>query len=91
MLSLAGGIVQGGNQREVAVVRGGLRAPQIARIDVKALLGGDMRQNITILPGDIIYVPRSALGKYLDVLDIILRSLAPFVQAIIITDQINPQ
>lgn len=90
MLSLAGGFVQGSKQREVAVVRGGLRQPEIARIDAKALLKGDMRQNIMILPGDIIYVPQSALGKYLDVLDIILKTLAPFVQGIIITDQINP-
>ncbi len=90
MLSLAGGFITGSKQREVAVVRGGLRAPMIAKIDGKALIEGDMRQNIMIQPGDIIYVPRSVLGKYLDVLDIILRSLAPFVQAIIITDQVNP-
>jgi len=91
MLSLAGGFITGSKQREVAVVRGSLRSPMIAKIDAKALIEGDMRQNIMIQPGDIIYVPRSVLGKYLDVLDVILKSLAPFVQAIIITDQVNAQ
>lgn len=90
MLSLSGGFNIGAQKREIAVVRGGLREPLIAKIDAKALLAGDMRQNIMIHPGDIIYVPQGALGKYLDVLDVILRTLAPFVQGIIITDQLNP-
>jgi len=55
VLSEAGGVVQGGNAREVIVVR---RGEQAARADVNRLLTeGDLSQDLTLEPGDTIFVP----------------------------------
>jgi len=89
VLARSGGLIRGAAQNEVAVIRGGLHNPMIAVVNVKALLAGDMRQNIAIEPGDIVYAPKSALGKYLDVLDLILRSISPIVQGVIVSENIN--
>ena len=89
ILAQAGGFKRGAAKREIAVIRGGLQEPQIAVVDSMALYSGDLRQNIMINPGDIVFVPRSTLGKYMDALDVILRSIAPLVQYNIITDQLN--
>ncbi len=55
VLSEAGGVTQAGNAHEVIVVRHG---EQVARADLNRLLTeGDLSQDLTLEPGDTIFVP----------------------------------
>ncbi|MBD2041648.1 SLBB domain-containing protein [Microcoleus sp. FACHB-672] len=60
-IQLAGGINQASNLRQVLVRRPQLRgADQIIGIDLWALLqGGDLRQDLTLQDGDMIFIPTS--------------------------------
>jgi len=90
LLARAGGFNNFAKKKEIAVVRGGLKSPEVAIINADALIAGDFRQNILIKPGDIVYVAKTGLGRYLDVLDIILRSISPIIQGQIISNSVNP-
>jgi len=90
VLARAGGVPNTGKQREIAVIRGGLKSPEVAIVNAKALLDGDLSQNILIKPGDIIYVAKNALGHYNDFIDIVLRTISPFVQGVIVSREVNP-
>jgi len=90
VLAQAGWMNLGANKREIAVVRGGLKAPEIAIVNARALIKGDLAQNIMVEPGDIVYVAPGALGKFNYVIDTILRAISPIVQATIVTNTVNP-
>ncbi len=90
VLARAGGFKTYAKKREVAVIRGGLKSPEVAIVDGRRLIEGDFRQNIMVMPGDIVYVATSALGKYNSFIDAVLRSLAPFVQGVVISNTANP-
>lgn len=90
IIARAGGFKQYAKMREIAVIRGGLKAPQVATIDAKSLIGGDFSQNITVEPGDIVFVSNTALGKYMNFIDIVLRTISPVVQGVIVSNQVNP-
>jgi len=90
VISRCGGLTVDAKAKEIAIIRGGLIEPQIALVNVKMLLEGDLGQNILIEPGDIVYVPKSALGKYKAFIDVILRSIAPLVQGAIVGNNLNP-
>lgn len=84
VIARAGGLEEFAKKREIAVIRGGLKTPEIAIVNVHRLLKGDLQQNIMVKPGDIVYVATSALGKYLNFIDALLRSIAPIVQGTIV-------
>jgi polysaccharide export outer membrane protein len=90
LIARAGGFNDFAKKKEIAVVRGGLKAPEVAIINADALISGDFRQNILIKPGDIVYVSKTGLGKFLDVLDIILKTISPVIQGTIISNSVNP-
>jgi polysaccharide biosynthesis/export protein len=86
----AGGFRQFAAKDRLIVVRGGLKDPQIATVDVKALIAGDLTQNIMVRPGDIVYVGLSGRGKFNEVIQQILLSIAPFVQGVVFSNTVNP-
>jgi len=90
VIAKAGGFTNYAKKKEIAVVRGGLANPEYAVIDAKRLVEGDFSQNVLIQPGDIVYVSKSALGKYQTFIDVILRTIAPVVQATIVSNTVNP-
>ena len=57
-IASAYGTINGAYMHHVAVVRGSLRNPQIAVIDYKGIIRGDV-QDIALEPHDIVYVPFS--------------------------------
>jgi polysaccharide export outer membrane protein len=67
--------------KDIAVLRGGLKEPRIAVVNFRRLLQGDLSQNISIHPGDIVYVPPTGLTKYTRVVEQILRTFNLFFQA----------
>jgi protein involved in polysaccharide export with SLBB domain len=90
VIAKAGGLKNVAKRREIAVIRGGLKSPEIAVVNIKRLIDGDFSQNIMVQPGDIVYVPTSALGKYYNFIDGVLRSISPLIQGTIISRTVNP-
>ncbi len=63
VISQAGGVTVFADERETRVVRGDPANPQILIADLKNLIEeGDQTQNMALLNGDLIYVPRSGWG-----------------------------
>ena len=89
VIARAGGFLRYSKLKEIAVIRGGLKDPELAIVNARALVEGDFRQNILILPGDIIYVPLSALGKYNRFMDDILRTVTFIFQGQNIAQEFN--
>jgi len=90
ILSRAGGFTDDAKKREIAVVRGGLKSPEVAYINAKRLMEGDLTQNIMVQPGDIVYVATSALGHYRNFVKALIETISPIVQATIVSDVVNP-
>jgi polysaccharide export outer membrane protein len=85
-IARAGGLAQFAAKDRIIIVRGGLKNPMVATMDMKALLEGDLTQNILVKPGDIIWVGLSGRGKFNEVIQQILLAIAPIVQGTIITN-----
>ncbi|MCX7021278.1 MAG: polysaccharide export protein [bacterium] len=61
----------------VKVIRGGLSNPEIINVDLTAVIHeGDFSQNIAVQTGDIIYVPKTALYEWNEILSRIFPSLS---------------
>ncbi len=61
----------------VKVIRGGLSNPEIITVDLLAVIReGDFSQNIAVQTGDIIYVPKTALYEWNEILSRIFPSLS---------------
>ncbi len=79
-ISLAGGFTADGKQNSVLLIRGGLQKPKLMKLNLeKALKRGDLRQNIVLQRGDIIYVPRSVISDVNRFFNNISGTLSPFV------------
>ncbi|HET6372721.1 MAG TPA: polysaccharide biosynthesis/export family protein [Candidatus Polarisedimenticolia bacterium] len=90
VITRAGGLTNYAKRKEIAVIRGGLKTPEVAIVNAKLLMQGDFNQNILVKPGDIVYVATNALGKYSNFIDVILRTISPVVQATIVSNTVNP-
>jgi len=63
-ISRAGDVTIFAKRSQTKIVRGDISRPEIISVDLKALLEqGDQTQNIALLNGDFVYVPRSILGS----------------------------
>lgn len=79
-ISLAGGFTADGKQKSVLLIRGGLQKPKLMKLNLeKALKRGDLRQNIVLQRGDIIYVPRSVISDVNRFFNNISGTLSPLV------------
>jgi protein involved in polysaccharide export with SLBB domain len=60
----AGGPTVFASRSETRIVRGDITKPEIITANLKGLLEeGDQSQNVTLLAGDLVYVPRSGWGS----------------------------
>jgi len=85
-ISLAGGFLETAVLSDTKIVRGDLSKPQIISRDLKKLLKeGDMSQNMRLQAGDVVYVPRTALGN----INAFLREVLPIIQAILLPFQLQ--
>ena len=63
-VSRAGGFTANGKQESVLLIRGGMKNPELARLNIKrALQKGDLTQNLMLQRGDIVYVPRTFIAN----------------------------
>lgn len=75
VLAHAGGVVSGrGDRKDIRIVRGSLREPQIYTTNLKALMSGKAT-DVELAPGDIVYVTKSWYASTADV----LNALAPIL------------
>ncbi len=85
-IASAGGPTVFGRLGETRIVRGDITNPEIIETDIEALMEtGDQTQNIQLLDGDLVYVPRSAFGSinlFVDRISPILRLIAAPASAI---------
>lgn len=87
VISRAGGVNNlAAKQKEIAVLRGGLKEPRVAVVNLRRLLDGDFSQNIMVQPGDIVYVPTTALGKYNEFIEQILRTFTLLFQGRVVQE-----
>ncbi|MBP5182084.1 MAG: polysaccharide biosynthesis/export family protein [Lentisphaeria bacterium] len=59
------------------IIRGGLSAPSMFKVDMDAILRGD-KQNVALHSGDIVYVPKDDIAEY----NVFVRKLMPTAQLI---------
>ena len=89
VITKAGGFKEYAKRGEIAVIRGGLKNPSMAVVNVRHLLKGDLSQNIEILPGDIVYVAKSALGHYAAFMDQVYRGISLLYQRNLLAESLN--
>lgn len=75
-LAEAGGVKASAWERRSFVVRGGLKKPTVIPINLRSVATGKM-PNFPLKSGDIVFVPKSALGK----VEEITRQILPLVQS----------
>jgi polysaccharide export outer membrane protein len=76
-LARCGGELYDARLDAVKIVRGGFTNPEIITVDMHAVIhDGDLSQNIAVQTGDIIYVPRTALYEWNEIISRIFPSLS---------------
>ncbi len=64
IISRAGGYTEDAVLKSTKVIRGSLKEPMVISINAERLFfKGDLRQNIALLPGDIVYVPKRFIAN----------------------------
>jgi protein involved in polysaccharide export with SLBB domain len=84
-LAMAGGPRGSALLWNVKIIRGGSEDPQVLTCNLdKALKKGDYTENIQLIPGDIVFVPRTLLARTNDV----INKIAPTMGLIIRSEQV---
>jgi polysaccharide export outer membrane protein len=69
VLARAGGVnSERGDRKDIRIVRGSLREPQVYTTNLKALMGGKAT-DVELVPGDIVYVTKAWYASTADVLN----------------------
>jgi len=63
-ISGAGGFTPDGKKTSVLLIRGDLKNPELKAVNLQRTLSkGDLRENISLARGDIVYVPRTTIAN----------------------------
>lgn len=66
-ITLAGGVSRAAQSKNILIIRGGLAKPELLMVNLRDLAEkGDASQNIGLVPGDIVYVPRSTFANVVE-------------------------
>jgi protein involved in polysaccharide export with SLBB domain len=75
-LALAGGFKQRAVLGDARILRGDMTRPEVIACDIDRILNkGDMSQNVKLRNGDMLYVPKNAIGRVSD----FLREISPIL------------
>jgi protein involved in polysaccharide export with SLBB domain len=78
-LALAGGFKQRAVLGDAKILRGDMSRPEVIACDIDRILNkGDMSQNVKLRNGDMLYLPKNAIGRISDW----LREIAPILSFI---------
>jgi polysaccharide export outer membrane protein len=87
-ITKAGGFNDDANKSSVILIRGDLDDPELRRLDIESYLTrGKGGENVALLGGDVIYVPRSFIGdlrSFFKDMETILRPIVLLERAIIL-------
>ncbi len=84
-LTKAGWITADSRTNNILLIRGGLEKPELFTIDLDQLLAaGDVRQNIPLQKGDILYVPPKTIVNVEQFFRRIAGILSPFVSGTVV-------
>ncbi len=72
----AGGVKPSAWERKVFIVRGSLKEPHVMPVNLRAVATG-RAPDVELRTGDVVFVPKTALGK----IDEVTRQLLPFLQS----------
>jgi len=93
IISEAGGATVNASEDETRVVRGDPTKPEIIAANVRSLVeGGDRSQNVALVDGDLVYVPRSGIGnlnRFIEQIFPSLRAIATATSIVVNFDTIN--
>lgn len=79
-VSRAGGFTPGASQDSVILIRGGSENPKLKQLDLQAFLKkGALGENVSLQPGDILYVPRTFVADMDRFFSHITTALYPFL------------
>ena len=78
-LAAAGGLLSTGRPSSVMVIRtSGVAEPEAHKVDVTKILSGrDMSEDLVLAPNDVVYVPKSVIGKVGEFVDLFFDNIAP--------------
>lgn len=74
-LAYGRGPAEGAYLKKVVIVRGSMSKPQVATVDVQAMITGKA-PNISLRPGDIVWVPRSPFTSLSEGVELVFRDAA---------------
>jgi protein involved in polysaccharide export with SLBB domain len=79
-LALAGGFKQRAVLGDARILRGDMTRPEVIACDIDRILNkGDMSQNVKLRNGDMLYLPKNAIGRVSD----FLREIQPILDFIL--------
>jgi polysaccharide export outer membrane protein len=79
-IALAGGLTRAAQPKNVLIARGGLVEPDLLTVNLREITeGGDLSKNLALLPGDIVYVPRSTIANVVEYFNAVRDILTPIV------------
>lgn len=79
-IALAGGLTRDAEQKNILVVRGGLSEPDLIAVDLRDIAEkGDASKNLSLVPGDLVYVPRSTFADVVEFFNRIRDIVAPIL------------
>ena len=70
VIAMAGGFKDHSGQNSVMLIRGGLNAPKVERLNLeRTLRNGAVNQNVVLEPNDIVYVPKDKITDTLSFME----------------------
>lgn len=85
-IAISGGMTSNAHKSGVVVVRGGIENPVVIKSDWEALQDGDIRQNVTVQDGDMIFVGRRKLATFTDVMRAFALPLSAIYTTLLISN-----
>jgi polysaccharide export outer membrane protein len=79
-LALAGGFKQRAVLGDAKILRGDMNRPEVIACDIDRILNkGEMSQNVKLRNGDMLYIPKNAIGRVSD----FLREIRPILEFVL--------
>lgn len=92
---MAGGLTDDAEEKNLLFIRGGMDNPTLSTINFNQLTEqGDLSQNVTMIPGDILYIPSSTIAdveRFFVRLGHIISPIVNLERGIIFADDINDE
>jgi polysaccharide export outer membrane protein len=80
-ISKAGGFTLDAKKKNVLLIRGGLKNPQLMTLNIDRIFSeNDMAQNVSLQNGDILYVPATFIANVSRYFDHLSKIISPVVQ-----------